>query len=177
MFNLKEVNVVIDYVKEILQNKNGCTECITQADIGIVTPYKLQSKVIARACRQNDFKDITIGTAEAFQGQEKPVMIVSTVRTGGILGFVNDPRVRYSNFHSIFKFLINSKTFQRLNVVITRAKCLLIIVGDPHTLCLDWNWSQLIKYCLRNKALIQGEKPFSSVNQHFQLLHSRNLMR
>lgn len=45
-----------------------------------------------------------------------------------------------------------------MNVVITRAKCLLIIVGDPHTLKLDDNWAALIKYCLDNNSLIQSEK-------------------
>lgn len=36
-----------------------------------------------------------LGVAEIFQGQEKPVMIVSVVRGGGQgLGFVSDPQVR-----------------------------------------------------------------------------------
>lgn len=100
---MKEVNVVIDYVKELLQ-KNANQKSITQADIGIVTPYKLQTKVIARVCRKYGFNDITIGTAEVFQGQERPVMIVSTVRTGGILGFVKDPRVRILYFLIIILF-------------------------------------------------------------------------
>lgn len=47
-----------------------------------------------------------------------------------------------------------------MNVVITRAMGLLIIIGDPHTLKLDDNWKKLIKYCLDNKSLIQGDKKF-----------------
>lgn len=47
--------------------------------------------------------------------------------------------------------------FQRLNVIITRAKCLLIIVGDSHALSRDPNWAELVKYCEKNKALIQGD--------------------
>lgn len=90
---MKEVNVVIDCIKKLLSNINKTKRTIQQSDIGVVTPYKLQCKVIAQACRRNQFNDITIGTAEIFQGQERPVMIVSTVRTGGILGFVNEPRV------------------------------------------------------------------------------------
>lgn len=96
MFNAREVDVVIDYIKKLLANDGISKRHITQSDIGVVTPYKLQCKVIARACRKNNFNDITIGTAEVFQGQERPVMIVSTVRTGGMLGFVKDPRVRLS---------------------------------------------------------------------------------
>lgn len=51
--------------------------------------------------------------------------------------------------------------FQRFNVICTRAESLLIIVGDPHTLCADKNWRALIEYCIQNDAFIQGDKPFS----------------
>lgn len=50
--------------------------------------------MITQFCRGRKWNDITVGTAETFQGKEKPVMIVSTVRAGGkYLGFVNDPQV------------------------------------------------------------------------------------
>lgn len=94
MFNQKEVEIVIDYIKKLLANDGTSKKAIAQSDIGVVTPYKLQCKFIARACRRNNFNNITVGTAEVFQGQERPVMIVSTVRTGGTLGFLKDPRVR-----------------------------------------------------------------------------------
>lgn len=50
--------------------------------------------------------------------------------------------------------------FQRLNVAITRAKCLIIIIGDPHTLSLDANWCRVIEHCIRNKSFIQSETQF-----------------
>lgn len=83
----------MEYIRKLLTTKHGQT-LIAQSDIGVVTLYKLQTKIISRNCRRNNFNDITIGTAEVFQGQEKPVMIVSTVCSAGILGFVRDPRVR-----------------------------------------------------------------------------------
>lgn len=95
LFNAKEADAVIEFIKTLLKNDGISRVPLKQSDIGVVTPYKLQCKVIGRACRQNGFDDVTIGTAEVFQGQERPVMIVSTVRTGGKLGFVKDPRVRY----------------------------------------------------------------------------------
>lgn len=95
LFNSKEAETVINYIQKLLRNTDGLGKPVTELDIGVVTPYKLQSKVIARACRRNAFDKITVGTAEVFQGQEKPVMIVSTVCTKGILGFVKDPRVRF----------------------------------------------------------------------------------
>lgn len=92
LVNIDEIDVVIDFIKILLEN-DGNVDSLKQSDIGVVTPYKLQCKELIRACRQNKFNDITIGTAEIFQGQEKPVMIVSTVRTERKLGFVKDPRV------------------------------------------------------------------------------------
>lgn len=53
---------------------------VAPSDIGIVSPYKLQCKKIRQKCDKNRFNDITIGTAEVFQGQERKVMIMSTVR-------------------------------------------------------------------------------------------------
>lgn len=94
MFNTKEVDVVMDYIKKLLTPGTMSQMPIAQCDIGVVTPYKLQCKIIARACRKSGLKNITVGTAEVFQGQERPVMIVSTVRSDGQLGFVKNPRVR-----------------------------------------------------------------------------------
>lgn len=102
MFNMKEVNVVIDYIKRLLTPDTISKRTIVQSDIGVVTPYKLQCKIIARECRKNGYGGVTVGTTEIFQGQERPVMIVSTVRTDGQLGFVKDPRVSLLN---IFLFL------------------------------------------------------------------------
>lgn len=45
--------------------------------------------------------------------------------------------------------------------MVTRAKCLLIIVGNPHDLCADKNWSEMITYCVDNGALIQGDREFT----------------
>lgn len=42
--------------------------------------------------------------------------------------------------------------------MITRAKCLLIIIGDDETLCLDDNWRTLIEYCQNNEAFANKAK-------------------
>lgn len=44
---------------------------------------------------------------------------------------------------------------QRLNVVLTRAKCLLIIIGDTKTLATDKNWAHVINYCENYGSLIK----------------------
>lgn len=92
-FNMEEVHAVLEYIKQLLSLVVKGLK-VTEADIGVVVPYKLQSKIIKRICNRIGFNDITIGTAELFQGQERAIMIVTTVRTDGNLGFLSDVRVR-----------------------------------------------------------------------------------
>ncbi|KAG4069838.1 hypothetical protein HA402_009545 [Bradysia odoriphaga] len=155
LFNSAEVNHVMDFIELLMQPEE---HNLNQCDIGIVSPYRLQCNMIRKRCHQNGYRHITIGSTEQFQGQERKVIIMSTVRSGSSnLGdFVKNP--------------------QRFNVMITRAKSLLIVVGNPHLLSQDENWSKFIHFCLRNGALIQdsnnvflpvedNEAPESSENQ------------
>lgn len=64
----------MEFIKKLVQRG------VAPSDIGIVSPYKLQCKKIRQKCDRNHYNDITIGTAEVFQGQERKVMIMSTVR-------------------------------------------------------------------------------------------------
>lgn len=157
---------VIEFIQKLLSTSYSHVMKISQSDIGVVTPYKMQRRKIAQACLRFGYADITVGTAEAFQGQEKAVIIVSTVRSGGSrLGFVNNARVSttlvcFILVLFVFHFYDLMTHFnyysQRFNVMITRAKSLLVIVGDPHSLQHDANWNKLIGYCLENNAMVQS---------------------
>ncbi|KAF8749136.1 P-loop containing nucleoside triphosphate hydrolase protein [Rhizoctonia solani] len=94
-------------------------------NIGIVTPYKAQVRKIRKLLKDNDIADIDIGSVEQFQGQERQVIIVSTVRS-------NKDLLSFDLKHTL-GFVSNPK---RLNVAITRAQSLLVVIGDP--LVLGW---------------------------------------
>ncbi|PSN57275.1 hypothetical protein C0J52_02562 [Blattella germanica] len=80
--------------------------------------------------------DIGIITPYRKQGQEHLVIIISTVRS--TMELLDEDY----KFH--LGFLKNPKRF---NVALTRAKALLIVVGDPNVLQCDVNWRELITFC------------------------------
>lgn len=109
-FNEAEVNEVYNTIKQLLppnSTKNGL-KSITQKDIGVVTPYRKQRHKISQKLRRFNLEDVTVGTAEIFQGKEKPIMIISTVRSNGALGFVAEERVCF-RFYSLKYFRIKWK--------------------------------------------------------------------
>ena len=77
--------MVIEYVK-VLLSTDECKYKIEECDIGIVTPYRMQANKILYHCENNQIKtdELTLGTAAILQGQEKPIIIISTVSIGCI---------------------------------------------------------------------------------------------
>lgn len=83
---------MLEYVDKLLNGRWNARE-VMLSDIGIVSPYREQCNFIKDECRRKGYDQISVGTAEIFQGQERHIIIISTVRTDGDLGFVKDERV------------------------------------------------------------------------------------
>jgi superfamily I DNA and/or RNA helicase len=88
------------------------------ASIGIVTLFRAQTEMITE--KLNKFQDlfeidIIIGTAHRFQGDEKDIIVFSPAVSDG---------VKQGTLHWILS------TSQLLNVAVTRARSLFIIIGD-----------------------------------------------
>jgi len=83
--------------------------------VGVITAYRAQKSAIKDMVKQQSFRclQVEVDTVDAFQGGQKEIIIYSTVRSS-------------SNAHRI-GFL---KSEARLNVSLSRAQSLLIIVGD-----------------------------------------------
>lgn len=103
---------------------------INPKDIGIISPYADQVNLI------QDKIPIEVKSVDGFQGREKEIIIISTVR---------------SNKNKDIGFL---KDLRRLNVAITRAKRKLIVIGNKNTLKGNSTYSKLIKFCAKNDLLI-----------------------
>ncbi|KAM7261719.1 hypothetical protein ACFE04_020796 [Oxalis oulophora] len=124
------------------------TADLNETDIGVITPYHQQVLKIRQVLEAYGFHDIKVGSVEQFQGQEKEVIIVSTVRS----------TIKHNDFDKIYclRFLSNPR---RCNVAITRAKSLHIIVENPHIVCQDPYWDKLLKYCMDNNSYLGCRPP------------------
>lgn len=110
-----------------------------------------------------------VGSVEEFQGQERRVIMVSTVRSSPNyaeidqqfnLGFVKNEKV-YNTKRRTYTMYVHTLCMhtqniiltchflvQRFNVAVTRAKALLIVVGNPRVLNTDSTWAQYVSHLL-----------------------------
>ncbi|RMC10244.1 hypothetical protein DUI87_13046 [Hirundo rustica rustica] len=136
-FNPAEAVQVMMYCCQLARSEYSA---VSVADIGVIAPYRKQVEKIRVLLRSIDLEDIKVGTVEEFQGQEFMVVILSTVRSQKVV--IDDEK-------QCLGFLCNPKRF---NVAITRAKALLIVVGNPHVLVKDPCFCELLEYSLTNGA-------------------------
>ncbi|KAL0103421.1 hypothetical protein PUN28_017588 [Cardiocondyla obscurior] len=140
VFNTVETVAVLTYVNILLKRKfKNCK--IKPQDIGIITPFKQQELDISFHLASMNLQDITVGTVETFQGQERKIIIISAVRS--IIFKHND--------QEHIGFLSHEKRF---NVALTRAESLVIMIGNPDILCVSKPWNLLWTYCKDNNACI-----------------------
>ncbi|KAG4201260.1 hypothetical protein ERO13_A05G267700v2 [Gossypium hirsutum] len=102
---------------------------VPKITVGIITPYKLQLKCLQRefdsVIKSEEGNDLYINTVDAFQGQERDVIIMSCVRASSHgVGFVADIR--------------------RMNVALTRARRALLVMGNAKALVQSDDWAALI---------------------------------
>lgn len=113
----EEADEVFRIVNEILNSNTtwidgeGCEQEVTLADILIIAPYNAQVFEIHQR-----LPDARVGTVDKFQGQEAPITIFSMATSS----HADAPRG--------MEFLYSPN---RLNVAISRAKCLAVLVASP----------------------------------------------
>ena len=91
--------------------------------IGIITPYKEQQRLLVKALDRTE----SVGTVDAFQGQERDLIILDLVRANpdGQVGFTLQPN--------------------RLNVALSRAKQKLIIITNLQTFQGHQQFDQILQ--------------------------------
>ena len=158
IFNVQEAEECVRVVQKLLLSgdvKNA-------GDIGIIAPYaaqvraiseewnrkvtsdvKLKNTSVVEADNPESAKDeLEIRSVDGFQGREKEVIVLCTVRNNrqNQLGFVADPR--------------------RLNVAITRAKRGLIVLGHRDTLSTDQLWHKWLQFVDKYECEVESADVF-----------------
>lgn len=132
--SMEEVAVIQQLCQQLLgqvyQTKDGDLYHLAPEDIMVISPYNLQVFKLKESLPA----DISVGTVDKFQGQEAPVVIVSLCSSDPDAS----PRGR--------EFLFDPR---RLNVAISRAKALSLIIASPSLLTARAkNLKQIKNMCL-----------------------------
>ncbi|MFM9074356.1 MAG: AAA domain-containing protein, partial [Bacteroidota bacterium] len=130
-FNEEEAALAIKMAEQLVEEigtEHWLEEGLT---LGLITPYSAQVERLRKLAEASEVleplhKLATINTVDAFQGQERDVIIISFVRSNGQaeVGFLSDIR--------------------RTNVAMTRARRKLIMIGDSATLAAHPFYDKLI---------------------------------
>lgn len=140
--NPEEADLLLKHLQNLLAqfpqlHPENATEnpAETALKIGIISPYRAQINYLKDEVEQIPAlhaltlqKELSIGTVDSFQGQERDIIYISMVRSNdrGEIGFLADIR--------------------RMNVGMTRAKKKLVIVGDSATLTYDPFYKEFVEY-------------------------------
>ena len=117
--NPEEGRLILKKAEELYQHG------LPAEDIAVIAPYAAQVRWLRD---HNQIPNLEIDTVDGFQGREKEAVLMSLVRSNreGEIGFLGDSR--------------------RLNVALTRAKRMLVLVGDSATLGHHDFFLKLLEY-------------------------------
>lgn len=130
--NLAQVSAAVAVVEAAMRHGD-----LLANQIGVITPYAAQVQSIREAI-QAVAPGVEVCTVDGFQGREKDLIVLSTVRSNSAMqaGFVADAR--------------------RLNVAITRARRGLVVIGDPKTLGTSSVWHSFIRWFSVNNCFVDS---------------------
>jgi predicted RecB family nuclease len=115
-----EAEAIADAVEKLLDtpmlDKNGKQRRSTASDFMVVTPYNLQVRCIGAALAERGLSGVPVGTVDKYQGQEAAVVFFSMATSSG------------DDLPRDLEFLFSRN---RLNVAISRARALAILVASP----------------------------------------------
>jgi uncharacterized protein len=126
---------------------HGTTRPLGDADIVVVAPYNLQARTVIRALEEAGFPGVRVGTVDRFQGQEAPVVITTMTSSSAI----DLPRG--------LDFLLSRN---RLNVALSRAQALAILVCSPRLVEADIRTVEEMRLVAGMIGLMTDARPWST---------------
>ncbi|RUS27314.1 hypothetical protein BC938DRAFT_483436 [Jimgerdemannia flammicorona] len=132
--------------------RNGREPVVRPQDVGVITPFREQVKRVRAMLRAVGLNTVDVGAVEDYQGQERRVVVVSTVRSRGGTVLHEDRGLGIG--------LIGFP--KRFNVAVTRAQALVVVVGNLDLLVReDPCWREWIGFlsrqgCIGGDAIAEG---------------------
>ncbi|MCC7245826.1 MAG: AAA family ATPase [Saprospiraceae bacterium] len=138
-YNPEEGLLLREHLLQLLQR---FPDADARPDIGVLSPYREQVNYLEETFledpdispmmtleRRAAGRDLVVNTIDGFQGQERDVIYISLVR---------------SNAKSEIGFLTD---YRRMNVAMTRARKLLVVIGDSGTIGNNPFYARFLAYC------------------------------
>eukprot|EP00929_Paragymnodinium_shiwhaense_P030148 TRINITY_DN17131_c0_g1_i1.p1 TRINITY_DN17131_c0_g1~~TRINITY_DN17131_c0_g1_i1.p1 ORF type:complete len:378 (-),score=68.80 TRINITY_DN17131_c0_g1_i1:12-1145(-) len=122
----------VEVVRALVEGFTAAGE-LDYEEIGVVSPYKAQVKALKRALGSYG-RRLEVSSVDGFQGREKELIVFSAVRSNnrGSVGFLSDAR--------------------RLNVMATRSRRGLVVVGAARTLRTSPHWRRWLDHYSRYRV-------------------------
>ncbi len=136
--NPKEAHLLLERLAQLLAPYDPAEHEQDPLTVGVIAPYRAQINYLKDAIEDSAVlsglllqRKLSVGTVDAFQGQERDIIAISLTRSNpqGEIGFLSDIR--------------------RMNVGMTRARRKLLLVGDSSTLCRHPFFVDLLAYVKR----------------------------
>jgi len=103
-------------------NAKGRTTALRPSDFLVVAAYNAQVRHLRSALTAAGMRDVPIGTVDKFQGKQAPIVFFSMATSSG------------AELPRDIEFLFSRN---RLNVAISRARCVAIVVASPRLLDVE----------------------------------------
>ena len=126
-YNPQEFQILCEHLYQLIESYGDHP----LPSIALISPYREQVVYMESIVREDSLLSslpLTINTIDGFQGQERDVVYISLVRSNskGQIGFLSD--------------------YRRMNVAMTRARKLLVVVGDSATIANHDFYQALLDY-------------------------------
>ncbi len=167
----------IDNILNVLKNSSGKSEfdqwlsnkSLEEKQIGLISFYGKQIHHINKMLKEKHSEvPIRLSTVDRFQGMERNIIIVSMVRSNKLASFQGQqPDEIYGELGYPFQESLGfAESPNRLNVALSRARRLLIVVGNSEHFCKKDIYKNVFETIQQNGKIISAEELQNVVEQN-----------
>lgn len=167
----------IDNILTVLNNSKGKNEfdqwlsnkSLEEKQIGLISFYGKQIHYINKMLKEKHSEvPIRLSTVDRFQGMERNIIIVSMVRSNKLASFQGQKADEiYGELgYPLQESLGFAESPNRLNVALSRARRLLIVVGNSEHFCRKDIYKNVFETIQQNGKIISAEELQNAVEQN-----------